>query len=101
MTHIQFSPCQPHHFAVSSSTRVHVYSTTNKYGNLFDNEENQSANNDSNGRYKVQKTISRFKDVVHGIGFRADGRLLCAGDETGLVQVKILRSKNDGFSLVF
>lgn len=53
-------------FAVSSATRVQVYDMKST---------------------KVTKTFSRFKDVARGGNFRADGKLLVAGDDSGLVQV--------------
>jgi U3 small nucleolar RNA-associated protein 15 len=53
-------------FAVSSATRVQVYDMKST---------------------KVTKTFSRFKDVTRGGTFRADGKLLVAGDDSGLVQV--------------
>lgn len=66
VTHIHFSPVSPHDFAVSSSTRVQIYSARTR---------------------TVAKTISRFTDVTYAAEFRKDGRLLVSGDATGLVQV--------------
>ena len=37
--------------------------------------------------HSIHKTFSRFKDVVYSASFRSDGKLLCAGDATGLVSV--------------
>lgn len=53
-------------FAVTSATRVQSYSMKTS---------------------KVTKTFSRFKDVARSGSFRADGKLLVAGDDSGLVQV--------------
>ena len=35
----------------------------------------------------VRRTIGRFKDKAYGGTFRADGKLLAAGGEDGIVQV--------------
>ncbi|UZJ56299.1 hypothetical protein CBS101457_005619 [Exobasidium rhododendri] len=53
-------------FAVSAATKVQVYSMKTS---------------------KVTKTFARFKDVARGGSFRADGKLLVAGDDSGLIQV--------------
>lgn len=53
-------------FAVTSATRVQSYSMKTS---------------------KVIRTFSRFKDVARSGSFRADGKLLVAGDDSGLVQV--------------
>ena len=66
VTHISFNPQHPHDFAVTSSTRVQIFSSRTR---------------------QVIKTFSRFKDVVYSASFRSDGKLLCAGDATGLVSV--------------
>eukprot|EP01104_Vermistella_antarctica_P000107 TRINITY_DN1011_c1_g4_i1.p1 TRINITY_DN1011_c1_g4~~TRINITY_DN1011_c1_g4_i1.p1 ORF type:complete len:519 (+),score=128.63 TRINITY_DN1011_c1_g4_i1:519-2075(+) len=66
VTHINFCPAAPHHFAVSSSTRVTVYG---------------SASN------KPFKTITRFKDVAYSGAFRADGKLICSGGAESIVKV--------------
>ena len=66
VTSIDFSPTLPHDFAVTSSTRIQVYSPRT---------------------HTVIKTFSRFNDVVYSGKFRRDGKLIVAGDETGLVQV--------------
>ena len=60
------APVDRQKFAVSSATRVQVYSMKSN---------------------KVTKTFGRFKDVARGGSFRADGKLLVAGDDSGLVQV--------------
>ncbi|KAL2917963.1 U3 small nucleolar RNA-associated protein 15 [Polyrhizophydium stewartii] len=69
---VQFSPVRPHDFCVASSTRVQVYSSITQ---------------------SVKKTISRFKDVVHSAAIRKDGKLLVAGDASGLVQLFELNSR--------
>ncbi|RKO83374.1 WD40-repeat-containing domain protein, partial [Blyttiomyces helicus] len=69
---IHFSPSTPHDFAVTSSTRVQVYSSST---------------------HAVKKTISRFKDTAFGARIRGDGKLLVAGDATGLVQLFDLNSR--------
>ncbi|CCF55507.1 hypothetical protein KAFR_0A00690 [Kazachstania africana CBS 2517] len=66
VTHIAFNPKSPFDFAVTSSTRVQIFSSKTR---------------------QVVKTFSRFKDVVYSASFRNDGKLLVAGDATGLVSV--------------
>lgn len=66
VSHVHFCPTSPHDFAITSSTRVQIYSAKNR---------------------KIAKTISRFTDVAFAGEFRKDGKLLVSGDATGLVQV--------------
>lgn len=66
VTNIDFNPQHPYDFAVTSSTRVQIFSSRTR---------------------QVIKTFSRFKDVVYSASFRQDGKLLVAGDATGLVSV--------------
>jgi U3 small nucleolar RNA-associated protein 15 len=66
ITHIHFDPNSPHDFAVTSSTRVQVFSSKTR---------------------KVVKNFTRFKDTVYCGEFRNDGKLLVAGDASGLVQI--------------
>lgn len=66
VTHISFNPQSPNDFAVTSSTRIQLFSSKTR---------------------QVIKTFSRFKDVVYSASFRADGKLLVAGDATGLVSI--------------
>lgn len=66
VTFIHFAPSKPHRFAVTSATRVQIYAPRTQ---------------------KVTKTISRFKDIARSGCIRADGKLVVAGDDTGLVQV--------------
>ncbi|CAG8653557.1 9216_t:CDS:2, partial [Paraglomus brasilianum] len=71
VTSIHFSPIHQHDFAVTASTRIQIYSSING----------------------VKKTISRFKDVVYSGHIRNDGKLLVAGDATGLIQIFDLSSR--------
>ncbi|KAF6015531.1 hypothetical protein HII12_000690 [Brettanomyces bruxellensis] len=66
VTHIAFDPNRPHNFAVTSSTRIQVFSSKTR---------------------KVVKNFTRFKDTVYSGEFRHDGKLLVAGDASGLVQI--------------
>ncbi|ODQ81137.1 hypothetical protein BABINDRAFT_170780 [Babjeviella inositovora NRRL Y-12698] len=66
ITHIHFNPVSPHDFAVTSSTRIQVFGSKTR---------------------QVVKTFSRFKETVYSGEFRHDGRLLVAGDASGLVQI--------------
>lgn len=70
VTSIHFAPTKPHRYAVTAATRVQIYAPRTQ---------------------KVVKTISRFKDVARSGNIREDGKLLAAGDDSGLVQV-ILKS---------
>ncbi|KAJ3054425.1 snoRNA-binding rRNA-processing protein [Rhizophlyctis rosea] len=69
---INFSPVAPFDFAVTSSTRVQVYGTST---------------------CAVKKSISRFKDTAYSGHIRSDGKLLVAGDATGLIQLFDLSSR--------
>ncbi|KAM3123943.1 hypothetical protein CJJ07_004491 [Candidozyma auris] len=66
ITHIHFNPVSPHDFAVTSSTRIQVFSSKTR---------------------QVTKTFSRFKDVVYSGEYRYDGKLLVAADASGLVSI--------------
>ncbi|ANB13868.1 Utp15p [Sugiyamaella lignohabitans] len=66
VNHLHFNPQSPHDFAVTSSTRVQIFSAKTR---------------------QVVRTIARFKDTVYSGEFRSDGKLLVAGDATGLIQV--------------
>lgn len=72
VTSVHFSPSKPHKYAVTAATRVQIYAPRTQ---------------------KVTKTISRFKDVARSGCIRSDGKLLVAGDDTGLIQV------SNGFTL--
>ncbi|ORY94368.1 WD40-repeat-containing domain protein [Syncephalastrum racemosum] len=69
---VYFSPVAPYDFAIASSTRVQIYSSKT---------------------HQPKKTISRFKDIAYSASFRQDGKLVVAGDETGLVQVFDVNSR--------
>ncbi|XP_018099908.1 U3 small nucleolar RNA-associated protein 15 homolog isoform X2 [Xenopus laevis] len=66
VTKIHFSPIQPCSYAVTSSTRIHLY-----------------------GQYSQEpmKTFSRFKDTAYCGTYRGDGKLLGAGCEDSVVQL--------------
>ncbi|KAK9463417.1 WD40-repeat-containing domain protein [Lipomyces oligophaga] len=66
ITHINFCPTAPYDFAVTSGTRVQIFSSRTR---------------------QVDRTIARFKDTVYSGEFRSDGKLLVAGDATGTVQI--------------
>lgn len=66
VTHVCFDSNSPHDFAVTSSTRVQIFSSKTR---------------------KVTKSFTRFKDIVYSGEFRQDGKLMVAGDASGLVQV--------------
>uniref|UniRef100_A0A2D4L154 U3 small nucleolar RNA-associated protein 15 homolog n=2 Tax=Micrurus TaxID=8634 RepID=A0A2D4L154_9SAUR len=63
---IDFSPVSPYNYAVTASSRIHIY-----------------------GRYSQEpiKTFSRFKDVAYCATYREDGQLLVAGSEEGRVRI--------------
>ncbi|ODQ67813.1 WD40 repeat-like protein [Nadsonia fulvescens var. elongata DSM 6958] len=73
ISHIHFNPVSPHDFAVTSSTRIQIFSAKTR---------------------QVTKTISRFKDTVYSGEFRADGKLIVAGDATGLIQIFDVSSRS-------
>ncbi|CCH45561.1 putative WD repeat-containing protein [Wickerhamomyces ciferrii] len=66
VSHIAFNPISPHDFAITSSTRIQVFSSRTR---------------------EVVKTFSRFKDTVYSGEYRFDGKLFVAGDASGLVQI--------------
>jgi U3 small nucleolar RNA-associated protein 15 len=66
VTSIHFSPAKPHRYAVTAATRVQIYAPRTQ---------------------KITKTISRFKDVARSGCIRHDGKLVVAGDDSGLIQV--------------
>lgn len=66
VTSIHFSPSKPHRYAVTAATRVQIYAPRTQ---------------------KITKTISRFKDVARSGCIRGDGKLVVAGDDSGLIQV--------------
>ena len=68
VTSVHFSPTKPHRYAVTAATRVQIYAPRTQ---------------------KVTKTISRFKDVARSGHIRGDGKLVVAGDDSGLIQVSL------------
>ncbi|KAG5634476.1 hypothetical protein H0H81_001812 [Sphagnurus paluster] len=72
ITSVHFSPSKPHRYAVTAATRVQIYAPRTQ---------------------KITKTISRFKDVARSGSIRQDGKLVVAGDDTGLVQVFDINSR--------
>ncbi|RDB22693.1 U3 small nucleolar RNA-associated protein 15 [Hypsizygus marmoreus] len=72
ITSVHFSPSKPHRYAVTAATRVQIYAPRTQ---------------------KITKTISRFKDVAHSGSIREDGKLVVAGDDSGLVQVFDINSR--------
>ncbi|NWI08369.1 UTP15 protein, partial [Crypturellus soui] len=63
---IDFSPVSPYNYAVTASSRIHIY-----------------------GRYSQEpiKTFSRFKDAAYCATYRDDGKLLLAGSEEGSIRL--------------
>ncbi|NXA31987.1 UTP15 protein, partial [Eudromia elegans] len=63
---IDFSPVSPYNYAVTASSRIHIY-----------------------GRYSQEpiKTFSRFKDAAYCATYRDDGKLLVAGSEEGSIRL--------------
>ncbi|NXS68826.1 UTP15 protein, partial [Pandion haliaetus] len=63
---IDFSPIPPYNYAVTASSRIHIY-----------------------GRYSQEpiKTFSRFKDAAYCATYRDDGNLLVAGSEEGSIHL--------------
>jgi len=70
--YIDFSPIEPHYFAVTCSVRVQIYNPITKL---------------------VAKNLSKFQENAYGGSFRKDGRLLVAGDEQGSVKLFDVSSK--------
>ncbi|XP_044736552.1 U3 small nucleolar RNA-associated protein 15 homolog [Chrysoperla carnea] len=71
--YIDFSPVEPHYFAVTCSVRVQIYNPITKL---------------------VTKNISRFRESAYGASFRSDGKLLCTGGEEKNVKLFDVNSKN-------
>jgi U3 small nucleolar RNA-associated protein 15 len=71
ITSIDFSASTPHRYAVTSGTRIQIYSPKTA---------------------RVVKVISRFKDTARSGTIRDDGKLVVAGDDSGLVQVWLFPS---------
>lgn len=66
VTSVHFTQAKPHKYAVTAATRVHIYAPRTQ---------------------RITKTIARFKDVARSGFIRDDGKLLVAGDDSGLIQV--------------
>ncbi|GAB1605171.1 U3 small nucleolar RNA-associated protein 15 homolog [Argonauta hians] len=66
ISYIDFSHSQPHNFAVTNSTRVHIYNP----------QTNQ-----------IVKNFSRFKQNTYSGSFRSDGNLLVVGGDEGIVRL--------------
>ena len=66
VTSVHFTLSKPHRYAVTAAARVHIYAPRTQ---------------------KITKTIARFKDVARSGFIRDDGKLLVAGDDSGLIQV--------------
>ncbi|KAJ3510074.1 hypothetical protein NLJ89_g4879 [Agrocybe chaxingu] len=72
ITSVHFSPSKPHRYATTAATRVQIYAPRTQ---------------------KLTKTISRFKDVARSGYIRDDGKLVVAGDDSGLIQVFDINSR--------
>ncbi|KAI0035997.1 WD40 repeat-like protein [Vararia minispora EC-137] len=72
VTSVHFAPSKPHRYAVTAATRVQIYAPRTQ---------------------KVTKTIARFKDVARSGHIRGDGKLLVAGDDSGLIQIFDVNSR--------
>jgi len=70
VTSVHFALSKPHRYAVTAAARVHIYAPRTQ---------------------KIAKTIARFKDVARSGFIRDDGKLLVAGDDSGLIQVSHCR----------
>lgn len=71
--YIDFSPQEPHHFAVTCSVRVQVYNPITKL---------------------VTKNLSRFRENAYGAIFRNDGTLILAGGEEKNVKLFDVSTKS-------
>lgn len=70
---IDFSPVEPHYFAVTCSVRVQIYNPITKV---------------------VQKNLSRFRETAYGGSFRSDGNLICVGGEECQIKLFDVNSKS-------
>nr|CAD7568464.1 unnamed protein product [Timema californicum] len=71
--YIDFSPAEPHYFAVTCSVRVQIYNSITKL---------------------VSKNLNRFQETAYGGSFRPDGKLLCAGGEESHIKLFDVSSKS-------
>lgn len=69
---IEFSPVAPYDFCLTAGARIQIYSCKSN---------------------SLKKSISRFKESTYCSSFRNDGKVLVAGDASGLVQVFDLSSR--------
>ncbi|KXS13900.1 WD40 repeat-like protein [Gonapodya prolifera JEL478] len=72
VTAIHFCASDPYDFAVTAGARVQIYSSAT---------------------CGLKKTISRFTETAYGACIRSDGKLLSAGDNSGVVQLFDLSSR--------
>lgn len=66
VSYVDYCPEEPHHFAVTASTRVIIYDGLT---------------------LQPKRQITRFTDKAYSGSFRPDGKLLVAGGESAIVQV--------------
>lgn len=71
--YIDFSPREPHYFAVTCSVRVQIYNPITKL---------------------VTKNLSRFRECAYGAVFRSDGSLILAGGEERNVKLFDVSTKS-------
>lgn len=93
ITNLDFCSEKPHHLAVTASTRVCMCLIVLKC-DCFDGQGNGQLSQLLHAQVivydslmNINRTFSRFKDKAYSGKFRADGKLLAAGGENGLVQV--------------
>ena len=75
---IAFSPVSPYDFMTASSVKLSIYSSKT---------------------HTLKSSINKFKDTLHAIDFRHDGKMICAGDATGLIQVFTVNNRSSIRSL--
>lgn len=66
ISHLEFSPVEPHQFAATTSNKIRLFNPINN---------------------QVDRTFSRFKEKAFCGSFRHDGRLLVAGGEEPVVKL--------------
>ncbi|XDV29159.1 hypothetical protein PO909_032312 [Leuciscus waleckii] len=71
VTKIEFSPVPPHNYAVTASTRIHIYGPHSQ---------------------EPTRSFTRFRDTAYGGSFRGDGKLLVAGSEDGIIRLFDIKS---------
>ncbi|XP_034938948.1 U3 small nucleolar RNA-associated protein 15 homolog [Chelonus insularis] len=64
--YIDFSPIEPHYFAVTCSVRVQIYNPITKL---------------------VEKNLNKFQEAAYGGSFRPDGKLICAGGQEAVIRL--------------